>query len=500
MTCLQKNEHIADSWCDRDDTVKALFKNLEQEHVVHVRGPPSSGKTTLRHLLHRHILNEHPSVAVFSCERWPQQQFAPRVSFELRLKDVLDGHDLPERAPYYLLIDEAQTSYWDMELWSNFLKFHQGSGSRGRVVLFCSYGSPSPMPVVFTNIAPIYLPPVARVSFRASQPSGAGLLLTHPEYEDFLRRQKKVFALDEDFKSLLYQWTRGHVGVLDSLLRCLISDHAEQIRSGAPLTLVQFHRQNPTWDGFLKRLAESMAGRGFPSVHDIQEHAPMFRQLLRVGQININRGQENQLLESLEACHKQGWLHTEEGDPGTRYRFPSPIHMAVVSSLLVSTNADIPYDTLYDLTIAALRRLKVRRGEKGKAREVEFYRSLHTLVNGNVVVTPEFISATGGVRRAGRIDFFVCGRKWGIECIQEGDKLEEHNSRFGDDGASYGAWLQSDDMTDYILLDFRTDTPTEVLRLDCKNLYHVVFKRDHTGVVILDNELQQQVVFGLRGD
>jgi hypothetical protein len=48
-------------------------------------------------------------------------------------------------------------------------------------------------------------------------------------------------------------------------------------------------------------------------------------------------------------------------------------------------------------------------------------------------------------------------KKWGVEILREGDRLENHSSRFHGQGAYVG--MQFDD---YIMLDFRTTTPQVV--------------------------------------
>ena len=87
----------------------------------------------------------------------------------------------------------------------------------------------------------------------------------------------------------------------------------------------------------------------------------------------------------------------------------------------------------------------------------EFYRSVFSITFGNVRLTPEFASARRA-HAAGRIDFFIPVVKWGIEFTRDGNRLNEHSSRFSQSGA-YGAWLKSGDMVDYILLDCRTTIP-----------------------------------------
>ena len=86
----------------------------------------------------------------------------------------------------------------------------------------------------------------------------------------------------------------------------------------------------------------------------------------------------------------------------------------------------------------------------------ELYRGLIAKFHGSVRITPEFASGTAA-RLAGRIDFYIPQTKWGIECMRDGIRLQEHASRFDAIGAS-GQWT-SEEMDDYILLDFRSTRP-----------------------------------------
>jgi hypothetical protein len=55
----------------------------------------------------------------------------------------------------------------------------------------------------------------------------------------------------------------------------------------------------------------------------------------------------------------------------------------------------------------------------------------------------------------GRIDFYIPSKKWGIKILREGDRLENHSSRFRGQGAYVN--MQFDDYIN--MLDFRTTTP-----------------------------------------
>ena len=56
------------------------------------------------------------------------------------------------------------------------------------------------------------------------------------------------------------------------------------------------------------------------------------------------------------------------------------------------------------------------------------------------------------------MDFLLKKVKWGIECVREGDRLEEHICRFLK-GGRYYEWIQKGYMTDYVVIDFRKTKP-----------------------------------------
>jgi hypothetical protein len=178
---------------------------------------------------------------------------------------------------------------------------------------------------------------------------------------------------------------------------------------------------------------------------------------------------------------------------------------------------DCPFSTVKDMAFAIIKKFRPTQlssptsiGQTStdqplEARyQSEFYYGLFALLGG-VIICPELLTAPGSP--AGRIDFFIPEKKWGIELTREGNGLSEHSSRFGLQGA-YGAWLGSNDMVDYILLDCRTkklrdahpgrDHPLKlsVIETDLSftalaNLFHVVFQDKFTRAIIFDNKLEQ---------
>jgi hypothetical protein len=244
-------------------------------------------------------------------------------------------------------------------------------------------------------------------------------------------------------------------------------------------TVENFYHENPT-----HQLARSFSGgafgRGLPSPHDLSSHpdvAALLRELLRKGRIETKAEEFENEDEAVRMCHSSGWIHSDLSDldkGATYYTFPSPLHAACVSWRLDPTNEMPKFTLLFDLTLEVISKFKPsqlrlpihRVGHDTRSLDTppeaqsykdEFYRSLFSVTFGNVRVSPEFASARRALV-AGRIDFFIPVKNWGVEITRDGGKLTEHSSRFAEPGA-YGAWLKSGDMDDYILLDCRTSIP-----------------------------------------
>jgi len=79
----------------------------------------------------------------------------------------------------------------------------------------------------------------------------------------------------------------------------------------------------------------------------------------------------------------------------------------------------------------------------------EFYRSCHAFSHGSLLTLPEYGTAEG------RVDFYVPSKKWDVELLRDGNRLEEHSGRFSESGP-YARTLP---LSDYILLDCRKMRP-----------------------------------------
>ena len=124
-----------------------------------------------------------------------------------------------------LIIDEAQTTYSDQDLWIAFFRaIGPESHRKLYVILFASYGSlvsdgmnqsPSPFPVPSRQRISL------RLVSRKDDTPPAGLLFTKEEFRDMIARRyaaRNQEIFDATFLNGIFDMTAGHIG---AIMRCL---------------------------------------------------------------------------------------------------------------------------------------------------------------------------------------------------------------------------------------------------------------------------------------
>ena len=86
----------------------------------------------------------------------------------------------------------------------------------------------------------------------------------------------------------------------------------------------------------------------------------------------------------------------------------------------------------------------------------EFYRACYTLL-GDIYLSSEWL----GKEQSGCVDFLLKSQRWAIDCVRDGDRLEEHISKFKV-GGKYHRWINSGEIQEYVLLDFRKSLPRKI--------------------------------------
>lgn len=208
---------------------------IEESMVVHVRGTPASGKTTLAHLLHKHYKDKGiPSVTI---PVWPKPSEPDDPKSYLNTLVAAchgDGFTHIDRSTIHesdivFILDEGQMSYGDAGLWLGFVKTQNGSRWGPRICIFTSYGSPSGGPYDFANGSPLsFLEIGQRVSITAPPAEvspGIGLFYSRDEFNDVVQRlsadPRRPLRLHIDAKDYVFELTSGHSGAVDGVIGML---------------------------------------------------------------------------------------------------------------------------------------------------------------------------------------------------------------------------------------------------------------------------------------
>jgi hypothetical protein len=233
--------------CPREDTVATLWDQLKEHRVIHVRGTPTSGKSTLAQLLQDYVTRISPSTQVyaFSCQRLKTlQRGGINGSLYYQLLNFHTGRPIDARDWLYmtdmlLIIDEAQISYQYENLWTQFIKRIASDGDEGRrVILFSSYGSPANVPLKHGGVGspPMELSADQRVSIRPLHHNNQkiSLYFTRPEFNDVVARvcnrsgeNGQPFRPSPELLEYVWEFSNGHPGgtrvVLDALINSKVS-------------------------------------------------------------------------------------------------------------------------------------------------------------------------------------------------------------------------------------------------------------------------------------
>ncbi|KAI5810872.1 hypothetical protein DFH27DRAFT_619020 [Peziza echinospora] len=488
--------------CPRDITVARLYQRMLRNRVIHVCGPPAVGKTTLLKLLYHYIQSLHGAQAVLLINGWSDCRAAGSTWKHC----VWEQTGVNPRAPVTdglgaaLLVDEAQSSYWDDQFWSECIKGLAQGDWEGRVqyvVLFSVYGGGRDCGGgLGENFTHATLNVAQNVSLVPDIAAGVpvGLLLTEDEFEDALRRKAASFqppmTYDADCARKLHSVTQGHAGALHSLLDAL--HHPPDPSSPAILGAGQ-----P-----LSAKALTLFFADAPNAVQSLSQTPLCRALPPFS----SPATALSSAQPLTLCHHKGWVHSYRhrlldlhpaDDTDVAYVFPSRLHEWYTSAMLLrlgppaTPTAAFAFATPLALAQTVVARFKptqlsapyrlspgtLQRPPESNYQD-EFYRCCHIATQGQLLVRP-----------GGRSNFFLPTERWGIKLLRNGDRLLEHARRFG---------LGTQAMDDFIILDFRDTPPQDGYPLMAGKLFHVVFSEHYTCYEMLDAALHTVLDIAIR--
>lgn len=463
-----------------------LWKQLQEVQVIHVRGTPTSGKSTLAHLLHAYVKRVHADWTVYEFS-WPTK-FVGDLTHVSSYGNLLNqrlgkpaSYDWMTQTQTLLIIDEAQLSYEYDSLWIDFIK--RLASDRAvygpLVILFTSYGSPSEVPFdTPIGTTPVHFYEGQRISIRPlSHKNLLSLYFTREEFDNVVGRVCKdvskddqPFSISTELAQYIWDITSGHPGGTRAILGSLA--HTKELRqhrkTGKIISLSDGVALLEDDSFVLENLVSGPQAfkRSLFRRHHLQNDPSLVKILREVLIYGFSR-ESPASNKALNECYRRGWLHAALlPDEITVYVYPTRVHHRCAELLLRMNIPKFPldkYPTVRDLSFAAIRHFSVislrsslkRLGPAAESRPLEaqfqdeFYRACYLLLDRFVYLTPEW---------TGRAYFQIKSVGWAIECLRDGDRLDEHVARFLPNG-KYHSWIASDQVKDYILLDFRRTMP-----------------------------------------
>ncbi|BCR92041.1 uncharacterized protein ACHE_70884S [Aspergillus chevalieri] len=158
----------------RTKLVNELIERLHYYHIIRVRGTPASGKTTLMNIVVNQLFENHGKERpIYVLTDWNERMIRGQGGWDAYLEQETGVHgDQWLTYSAYLVIDEAQESYWDGALWADLFKRIELDSSP-YILLFTSYGSPGRGFVGFNEEkhrkTPLIFAPEQQISLRADE-------------------------------------------------------------------------------------------------------------------------------------------------------------------------------------------------------------------------------------------------------------------------------------------------------------------------------------------
>ncbi|TEY39224.1 hypothetical protein BOTCAL_0466g00060 [Botryotinia calthae] len=508
--------------CERPDLVSSVLKLALDTGMVVIRATPLVGKTTLLQLLGYHILLHNPELEpVFVL--WLPKKRRDNAARARKVNAKYRPHN-PDATVIYL-IDEAQGSYEDEEFWTAELK-NRYTRSRPIFVLVCLYGAVGNYGIQDASIESqaSKVDRLIRIELRPSKSSPLSMLFKFDETLTAVSKWILENRLNPDsvdrvaIAEYIHSATDGHPGMVGLILgsfEMLISQNIQNGRRWSPVFCHEFLVEHDFLLDFLTRWGRGVwSVAGEDHLKDYLIRSPSHKHLKYSDVIDAMRtvarlpngyteSRKNNM-DALAFCYKMGFLHAEYSQCGSSeitYIFASPIHRRIAYRRLIpgpppGTTSDTI--TLQQACLNAIERfspsvlhhrspssnISSKSNPNWGIPEAVFQDEMYCCLNRELHNLP--ILSEYAETKDGRIDFFIFGKKWGIEILQSGDngRLQEHANIF-QSGGKYHKWGI---LEDYIILNFCSKSSLDALKIKD------IDAQSHTRHVVIDaNEHIAQV-------
>lgn len=330
-------------WTPREETVVKLAAHWERHRIVHMRATPSSGKSTLSMLLEAYLKDKYPPPMgnIIRSQRYNRYKHIGGV---LALRKVLKDFEVdvhPMQADgVWLIMDEAQSTYGDTELWDFIAKDLTSHPTGIRIMIIAAIGSSGDFADPLHT--PMILEPQLRMCMRPTERFPVGVYLDRSECYDMvkrfgLNRSKSLvdaFEVTPDVNLWIWSLSAGHCGVVKTLLR---SFHEEKpgsraIKKRGIITLDDTFEQYGTADRIFTRIQGFSCLRGIPD--RVEFTKPEFVQLISTvlvhKKVRIRRDEMPTLKSDNAALFNAfltGLLYQDaDGPVHMKFCFPTPLH------------------------------------------------------------------------------------------------------------------------------------------------------------------------------
>ena len=432
----------------RDKLIQEMYTKLMEDSWIILSSPAGSGKTSLIQLFYEKYSKEYPIIYISCIGRTPYlSDFANGIITD----DSGAKWELRKDGKYIICFDDAQEWYHKDDFWNGLSK---------NVLLH-------------RNIK-LIVSAVHTIKARRSSPVSFSLfphlymndfLLNEAESKEFLTSK---YGFPERFnfpklKKLIITQCNGLIAALRISVNQIVYKFGKETSSLESLEkeIINYYLSNQFISHLLRCFGEVHESKDYQVLRDLLLKCYFNEEVLDFHTNKLDSNVQEIYLQLL----KSGILKVENN----LIKFSSPLAQRYFSRNIFYNRSEKNPSSLFELIKESIENLsmtslsqsvsKIGDFPKEKTFQIFFTTAITELTNPLVSIIPELSKNIDTYEKIpGSIDLFLNGNLlWGIELLINGDRLNEHISRFDIDGKYSGL-----KMNDYVLIDLRGNLNGEI--------------------------------------